>query len=860
MRYLKLILAILLGITLLFSTVFYNHSSVITSLVNNYLQQHQSSLTCIDLSLDESGNVVISRLCIDSPYAEVELIDSIIEWRFEPGYLQVENIIDAVSSISISSAHIRAKEGPSPLINTVNTASTLRDFPTLIRQVLHEVSALSVPIELEVKSFFYQPFIERDDKENNSYQGTFLATEQGLGLSVAGSKEESVFKLDITKKGQGLNANFNTELTRLRAFLFAHKAALPATVVRAFANKNSGVWSIAGDFESHIDWYEQRLAMSNKFTNFSLEKGVNKLDAKLAWQATLEKETLKIDFSQGNNIQVDFDQPELIKLLVEKGAGSQMSAFLTNNAINNFNVESLGSITVDFSKQTIDSDGIYLTSKNLNKPVTLSLDNIALSYRDSSAISVDLQRVDFSFVGPIKLAKLNSFTQHPITFNVVGGIEQQHYCWQLKLTPNSSIELSQLALPVSKEKTPAKANNPKEQASLKKLLSYWQGNVTIPKSNNGDIDASTTDMSFDLQINNQISQLNLPKVAKINALNLITKLKGRFFDIDINTHVIADKLAIASAKFTGDIFQPHVDIFAKDVLITDLLALNIALPIELKLIDGKLTYRLTGDIKKIDDLMTNPINLDLAINNVIGEVDGTWLQDLNWQQKFIAQNGEVTSVSDAHHNNLSIAKIETATPIMHLSTKTAINFTDNVLTAQVNNTRGYLLGGRFDVTQAQWPFSKDQPFEVVLTEIDLEKLLELDQKQGVVVTGRVSGALPIFYDGEHFLIKEGGIHNVGDGLIQVYNNPGVEELKRSSTELKLAFDALDNLHYHHLSSDVSMADDGYMLLVTAIKGRNPDLDNDVNLNLNLSYDLLGLLESLKITEHFESKVIKGLQR
>ena len=81
-----------------------------------------------------------------------------------------------------------------------------------------------------------------------------------------------------------------------------------------------------------------------------------------------------------------------------------------------------------------------------------------------------------------------------------------------------------------------------------------------------------------------------------------------------------------------------------------------------------------------------------------------------------------------------------------------------------------------------------------------------------------------------------------------------------TTELKLAFDALENLHYHHLSSEVSMIDDGYMLLVTEIKGRNPDLDNEVNLNLNLSYDLLGLLESLNITEHFESKVLESLQK
>jgi hypothetical protein len=76
----------------------------------------------------------------------------------------------------------------------------------------------------------------------------------------------------------------------------------------------------------------------------------------------------------------------------------------------------------------------------------------------------------------------------------------------------------------------------------------------------------------------------------------------------------------------------------------------------------------------------------------------------------------------------------------------------------------------------------------------------------------------------------------------------------------LAFEALQNLHYHQLSSAVSMADDGYMLLETVIKGRNPDIDNDVNLNLNLSYDLLGLLESMSITQRFEESIIKGLQK
>jgi hypothetical protein len=177
----------------------------------------------------------------------------------------------------------------------------------------------------------------------------------------------------------------------------------------------------------------------------------------------------------------------------------------------------------------------------------------------------------------------------------------------------------------------------------------------------------------------------------------------------------------------------------------------------------------------------------------------------------------------------------------------------------LKNTQGNMLGGRFDFALAQWPFTKDLAVDINLTDIDLEKLLALDQKQGIVVTGRVSGQLPVYYDGDNFLIQDGHLYNTSNGLIQIFNNPAVDVLKSSSTELKLAFDALENLQYHHLSSEVAMSDDGYMLLDTAIKGRNPDLDNDVNLNLNLSYDLLGLLESLNITEHFENKVIKGLQ-
>jgi hypothetical protein len=56
-----------------------------------------------------------------------------------------------------------------------------------------------------------------------------------------------------------------------------------------------------------------------------------------------------------------------------------------------------------------------------------------------------------------------------------------------------------------------------------------------------------------------------------------------------------------------------------------------------------------------------------------------------------------------------------------------------------------------------------------------------------------------------------------------------------------------------------MYDDGRMLLDTVIKGRNPDLDNEVNLNLNINYDLLGLIKSLRIADNMESEIIQKSQ-
>ena len=920
MRFLKIILVILLVMTLVSTTVFYSRSSVVISIVNDHLAEHNSALTCIDFELNTDFNLMISRLCIDSPYADIELIDSLITWRLDPKDIEVNdlsliNMSEIISSIDIALINVKAKKdfkyptSTAPIIEE-NSTLELNKLPALIRQKLHNLAAYSTPVEIDIKSFNYHQFTDENENDelNNkakpSYHGYFSASPQQIDFSLANQKHEDILSFDQIKNGQDISANVVTDLARLRLLLLEHQVSLPSSFSSLLVDE---ILSITGVVNSHISWNKQVLSVNNKLTDLSFEtvkkssllKSIE-LSKTFEWQTNLTGDVLHFDFghhankvnkvnkgntsradSEDNNVQILLNSQELIESLLAQTIDSQIIKFLEDNPINNLKVKPLGSVKIDFSQQKIITDGINITSQNLNAPINLSLSDLSFDYEDEGedelAIAVNLNKAKFSMASQVKVAQLQSYSQSLVKLNVVGNVEQYDGTLQVNIAQGSVVELSDLSLPLANSKVNKVVKSPeittkkhqvqknKLQASVKSLISNWQGNIIIATNaepNTKSQKIKNEPIIFDLVINNQISQLNYPEIIQVNTLDLNATLVGTLDNITLKSEVITDKVPITEIQITGDILQPTVTMSAKNVLLTDALALNIKLPVELKLIDGTVDYHLTGQLKNSKNLMANPMTLAIVVKDVTGDIDGTWLQELNWQQNFILQNGEIRSIRDKTETlyNLTIAKIEAAIPINNLATRIDINFSSDIINLAVYGTSGNLLGGRFEIEQAQWPLSQKLPMKLKLTKIDLEKLLELDEKQGIVITGKVSGELPIYYDGENFLIKDGQLHNVGDGIIQVHNNPAVEALKESGTEIKLAFNALENLHYHHLSSEASMADDGYMLLITAIKGRNPDLDNDVNFNLNLNYDLLGLLESMNITEYFENKVVKGLQK
>lgn len=868
MRFYKLIFATLLLGTLLVASVIYARSTVVTSLLNNYLAQHDSAITCIDFSVDAKFDLVISHLCIDSPYADVELKNIVIVWRFDLNNIQKDSLVEAISSVKIDLATIQDKgkfkipEGQS------QKPMALAAIPEKIRQNIVELSELSPSIAVDLKHFIYHPPNKGRDKQEQSYTGEISANSQRVYLSLNTLDSNNVITIELLTPLEELTADITVDLLQFKQLLIRNQRVFPSDIERELARLAKEDWEIKGSFNSQLSWHKQKLQVVSNLTDFSLkgsdslsDLGIADINTSLAWQLTLVDEQVELAFESGSKVLMTLDQVSLNKFLLANGIDKPQIEVLEKNPLNLLALAPLGTVAVDFANQNIQSDGVAITSNNLGEPLKVTVSDIVANFKKDIAFSVNIQQASLSSSGLISVPQLQPFSNQAIKFNIFAEGKQLKNTWRVKVNPNSSVQLSNFAFNSVQGVNNSEHSKQNNLAKFKRLKTNVQGEVFFAKQLANVEQTQPDEISVNLLTQTQLDKLEIPQVIKFDSVELNTELKGNFSNISLTTEVIAENLPIAHAKITGNPINPSINISAKDLLLTDLLALKIKPPVELSLIDGRFNYQLSGEVKNNNDFLDNPMQLTVSVQDVTGEVDGTWIQGLNWQQDFLAQNGKLTSVADTSEqlDNLSIEKIEIATPITDFKTSTFINLVNNEVQLKLGKTRGGFLGGEFAIDNAEWPFNKDQAVTVSLVEIDLEKLLELDQKQGIVITGRVSGELPIFYDGEHFLIEDGNLFNVGNGLIQVFNNPAVEELKITNTQLKLAFDALENLHYHQLKSEVSMANDGYMLLVTAIKGKNPDLDNEVNLNLNLSYDLLGLLESLNITEHFEEKFIKGLQ-
>ena len=168
-----------------------------------------------------------------------------------------------------------------------------------------------------------------------------------------------------------------------------------------------------------------------------------------------------------------------------------------------------------------------------------------------------------------------------------------------------------------------------------------------------------------------------------------------------------------------------------------------------------------------------------------------------------------------------------------------------------------VLGGRVKVPLIRFDTSEEiNAFGIEVEGIQVSQLAELEAGSGINATGTLDGVLPIILLPEGPQVPAGSLYARAPGGIINYQNDVASTLKDSDPSVGLAMQVLEDFHYDQLQTDITYQPNGELRLGLQFQGKNPTFFNGqaTHLNLNLDYNLLDLLESLRISNDIVQKL------
>jgi len=890
---------IVVALFTIFLIIYSARISVIKNLAKEQLSLYQIKINCLDISLASNMAIMVDKLCLQSAKADIEIVDMAVQWQYFPQFKITS--VDVKRTKIVGTEHLLSSISLDPQEDELRNehSNNKQSISQLLSATLHpytmQIEQFQLPIKINVAEISYLPFTDKNKPETSKnsrvnqqktpYTASLSAVNDSFYFSLKNTDKIEFIKAELNKSKVGFSITLSSQLDLLKTLVNAHQLPITAELQNSLNTSE-----ISGRIDTLIEYQADSLSMQNQLTDLMLAsaKGIGTSEAfkimaalnfesqfhltanKTANSTNSEKlnknnQEIALAFTGKNVVSLEYSQPHFITMLEQNHISPAILSLIADNPLAKVTLKPKDNATLTLKSQQLTLSGIDISASGDKRVHRMQLDNISLDFTNDSpalnnaddsektatqkanALTIDSFIID----SQLKLSTLAKFTTEPLSLHLEGSLQKNEKQTELNLNEKSLITAKNIVLTQQQGSSAAVTTTTKNKFLLKlqTFTTKLEGNLQLMADNG---------LSVNVKALSQASQVSIPKTLQINSFEIFSDIKGTFDDIHINATASADEVILGSITIVGPALSPNVKLAANKLQLTDLLSLNIQLPTKIELIDGLLDYSVSGQLADWNHIEKSPFSISVALTSVSGEVDGIWIQELNWQQSFTLLAGKIATLPNATEN-LTVGLIETPTPISKLSINTHWTFNKS-FKFSANKLKADVLGGSFSIPKVVWPFEHGHSVNVQLNSIDLEQVLALDKKQGIVVTGDISGELPITFDGEKFIIENGELYNISNGLIQVMDNPTVAELKENNTQLQLAFEALQNLHYHQLSSAVSMADDGYMLLETVIKGRNPDINNDVNLNLNLSYDLLGLLESMSITQRFEERIIKGLQK
>lgn len=182
--------------------------------------------------------------------------------------------------------------------------------------------------------------------------------------------------------------------------------------------------------------------------------------------------------------------------------------------------------------------------------------------------------------------------------------------------------------------------------------------------------------------------------------------------------------------------------------------------------------------------------------------------------------------------------------------------------AEIHEMHTDVLGGRIHTPLIRFDSRKDiNAFGIELEHIQLAQIAALEANAQVKASGTLDGLLPLVLTKEGVQVPGGSLFARDPGGIVQYSNATSEALGQSDQTVGMAMQLLENFQYDQLQTNIQYQPDGQLNLGLQFKGKNPDFfdGQKTHLNVNLDYNLLDLLESLRVTQDVISRLEQKYQ-
>lgn len=186
-------------------------------------------------------------------------------------------------------------------------------------------------------------------------------------------------------------------------------------------------------------------------------------------------------------------------------------------------------------------------------------------------------------------------------------------------------------------------------------------------------------------------------------------------------------------------------------------------------------------------------------------------------------------------------------------------------TVEIRDVKCELLGGAVTSQGARANFSR-LPFSFTLLarQLDLQKILSLEQQKGLEGAGMIDGSLPVTVEKRGITVKDGQLEARPPGGVIRYGASAdtAKAVTQANANMQLVLQALNNFHYNVLQVGAQYAGDGTLQLKARLEGRNPDMKKSppFHFNLTVQENIPALLKSLRLVQGIEESVQKKFVR